>query len=78
MINAQAEIKTVLTSQGKFEEHPESMRPRVFVKVDNGTDIVWYELLQDGFAIPWPKAPNGFDFWMVKAGSISDMNMVRA
>lgn len=79
-----AEIKTAVVSAGKLEEHPESFRPRVFVKIDNGDDIVFYELLQDGYAIPWPKAPTGhpnggmFDFWLVKAANLSDVNMVRA
>jgi len=69
----------VIASEGKFQEHPEAMAPRVFVRVvtafRGGMDCqqeekVVIELLQDGQAIKWPRVPDkktcGFDFWLIE------------
>ena len=50
--------QTVNASEGQFEEHPESYRPRVFVAENpdcKDAELVHevYELLTDGQAIPW-------------------------
>ena len=79
-------------SDGQFEEHPESYRPRVFVAVtkvvgEDGDGLPEYspevyELLTDGQAISWDCLPQkeccGFDFWTVYADSIHDITMTRA
>jgi hypothetical protein len=71
------EIKTVLTRNAQFEEHPEAYRPRVFVTILSRETSDWMgeydyqksyiELLQDGQAVTWPSLPNretcGFDYW---------------
>ena len=49
-------VKTVLCAAGKFEEHPESYSPRIFVRVMNPT-IRHYELLQSGWILDWPSLP---------------------
>lgn len=61
----------VVTSDGLFQEHPESYRPRVFVTVVEslGTSSV-IEILQDGEAVSWPRLPDpmtcGFDYWDIR------------
>ena len=83
--------QTVNASEGQFEEHPESYRPRVFVAVtkvvgEDGDGLPEYspevyELLTDGQAISWNCLPQeccGFDFWTVYADSIHDLAMTRA
>ena len=79
--------QTVNASEGLFEEHPESYRPRVFVAENpdcKDAELVHevYELLTDGQAIPWGCLPQkeccGFDFWTVYADSIHDITMTRA
>ena len=76
--------QTVNASEGQFEEHPESYRPRVFVAIppDNDETVLEvYELLTDGQAISWDCLPQeccGFDFWTVYADSIHDLAMTRA
>ena len=77
--------QTVNASEGQFEEHPESYRPRVFVAIppDNDETVLEvYELLTDGQAISWDCLPQkeccGFDFWTVYADSIHDITMTRA
>lgn len=79
-IGAQLKQNVVLTSAGRFEEHPEAYRPRIFVKTEHGSAKT-YELLQDGQAVIWPKPPVketcGFDFWLINAGDVTDMTMMR-
>lgn len=75
MVEMNQEIVTVL--EAKFQPHPESYFPRVFVYVrENQT---WYELLKTGTAIPWKETPegHGFDFWIVDVDYISDFGMYR-
>ena len=76
--------QTVNASEGQFEEHPESYRPRVFVAIKPYNDepvLEVYELLTNGQAISWDCLPQeccGFDFWTVYADSIHDITMTRA
>ena len=79
--------QTVNASEGQFEEHPESYRPRVFVAENpdcKDAELVHevYELLTDGQAIPWGCLPQkeccGFDFWTIYADGIHDITMNRA
>lgn len=75
------------TRDGLFQEHPEALRPRVFVTVmkRQGVEvasycITHYEILQDGQAIQWPGLPKencGFDFWYFIVSDIKDVNMIR-
>lgn len=70
--------ETVNVSETKFQVHPESFLPRVFVYVrENQT---WYELLKTGTAIPWKETPEGrgFDFWICDCDYLSDFGMYRA
>ncbi len=72
------EQEIVVVSKAKFQPHPESYFPRVFVYVrENQT---WYELLKTGSAIPWRETPEGreFDFWIVDVDYLSDFGMYRA
>lgn len=72
----QLKQNTVVTAAGKFEEHPEAYRPRIFVRCPEKC----YEILQDGQAVVWPGVPDkscGFDFWVIKAKDVHDMTMVR-
>ncbi len=67
----------VNVSETKFQPHPESYFPRVFVYVrENQT---WYELLKTGTAIPWKETPagHGFDFWIVDVDYLSDFGIYR-
>lgn len=79
-IAKQAVENAVVVSDGGFQEHPEAFRPRVFVKTEHGGGKC-YEILQDGQAIPWPKAPDaavcGFDFWLINADALKDITMKR-
>lgn len=78
-LGAQLRQNAVLTSAGKFEVHPEAYNPRIFIKTEHGSAKV-YELLMDGQAVIWPTTPNADvigDFWLVHAGSVTDLKMVR-
>jgi hypothetical protein len=71
-----------VASDGNFEEHPESYRPRVFVNTwnwDNPPTSDVYELLTTGQAIPWPSLPKdcGFDYWTLSAPGLGCVKMVR-
>ena len=76
MVEIQREIVNV--SESKFQPHPESYFPRVFVYVRENT--TWYELLKTGIAIPWQESPegHGFDFWICDCDYLSDFGMYRA
>jgi hypothetical protein len=80
VIAQQCVDNTVTASAGKFETHPESYRPRVFVKTEHGAAKT-YELLQDGQAVVWPRLPDketcGFPFWVVNADDLKDITMRR-
>lgn len=69
--------ETVVVAENKFQPHPESYKPRVFIQTNNGRR--YYELLQTGEAIQWTKSPEdrGFDFWIIDTGDISDFGMYR-
>jgi hypothetical protein len=72
-------VHVTLAANDQHEEHPESMRPRVFYSVvqdEGGHGTVFYvrhyEMLQTGYAIPWKTLPEGkFDFlhFIVKSQS---------
>lgn len=67
----------VVVSDAKFEAHPDSYFPRVFVYVrDNRT---WFELLKTGQAIPWKETPEGrgFSFWIADVDYTHDFGMYR-
>ena len=76
--------QTVNASEGQFEEHPESYRPRGFVAIKPYNDepvLEVYELLTNGQAISWDCLPQeycGFDFWTIYSDSIHDITMTRA
>lgn len=86
--------KTVVASDGCFEEHPESYSPRIFIETcsnaeeylrQGGADIVtpiWqvYELLANGQAILQPSFPEdlGFDYWRLYTPTLGQINMIRA
>ena len=79
------EAKTVISSEGGFEPHPEGYTPRVFAAVmpaPDGTEPEnkVYEILMSGQAIPWPCLPilEGFDYWVLYVEHLSDVDMRRA
>lgn len=86
-LTKQIRANVVKTSDGLFQEHPESMGPRVFVTVLDAflgnTTVV--ELLQDGQAVVWPRLPDpmkcGFDYWSITTTPgltrLANVNMVR-
>lgn len=75
-VQAQVAQNVVSVTANRFESHPESYYPRVFVETRE--DKKWYELLMSGQAIPWTKSPEGlFDFWIVDVNRISDFGMSR-
>jgi hypothetical protein len=68
--------QTVNASLGKYEPHPDSYSPRVFVYV-KATDI-HYELLRTGEAVAWPvEPPTGFDFWICDVERLADVGVHR-
>jgi len=68
--------QTVNASLGKYEAHPDSYSPRVFVYVQHND--IYYELLRTGEAVPWPtKIPDGFDFWIADVERLSDLGVHR-
>jgi hypothetical protein len=72
----QVKENVVAVSANRFEAHPESYYPRVFIETRE--DKKWYEILMTGEAIPWTKSPEGlFDFWIVDVNRISDFGMSR-
>lgn len=79
-ISEQLKKNTVVTAFGNFEEHPEAYRPRIFCRTEHGSGKT-YELLQDGQAVVWPKAPDAdkvkFTFWLIDIESLKDMNIKR-
>jgi hypothetical protein len=69
--------ENVIVAEGKYQPHPDSYSPRVFVYVKS-TDI-HYELLRTGEAIPWPvRVPEGFDFWICDVTHLADLGVHRA
>lgn len=77
-VEAQIVANTVRVGDNKFQAHPESYKPRVFVH--NEQDGFYYELLATGEAIPWTKSPaeKGFDFWIIDVQKMNDMGLYRA
>jgi hypothetical protein len=79
-IKQQFKRNVIVASDGLYQEHPEAYRPRVFCHAEQ--DGKTYELLQDGQAIPWPKAPDpktcGFDFWVVEVIRLGNLKMRRS
>jgi hypothetical protein len=68
LLSCEITTETVVATDG-HEEHPESMRPRVFLTVvqnDSRGDIFYarhYEVLATGYVIPWQTLPEGkFDY----------------
>jgi hypothetical protein len=63
-----SENQIVIVPQDGHEEHPESMRPRVFLTVvhEEGEHVDYvrhYEVLQTGWVLQWNSLPEGkFDF----------------
>lgn len=75
-VQEQVAENVVAVAANRFESHPESYYPRVFVETRE--DKKWYELLMTGQAIPWTKSPEGlFDFWIIDVNRISDFGMSR-
>lgn len=69
--------EVVNVSEAKFQPHPESYFPRVFVYVrENET---WYELLKTGSAVPWKETPAGKVkiFWIIDTDYLSDFGFHR-
>jgi hypothetical protein len=64
--------ETVIANEGKYQPHPESYSPRVFVYI-KATEI-FYELLRTGEAVSWvTQAPEGFDYWIIDASHLRDV-----
>jgi hypothetical protein len=80
MATAVMELKqeNVIVAEAKFEIHPESYFPRVFVFVRE--EQVYYELLRTGMAVPWKETPagRGFDFWIIDVDYTRDFGMYRS
>lgn len=77
--NVKVDMEIVIAAEGKFEAHPEAYSPRVFVSVFvsvSDPDKV-YEILTNGWAVPWPCLPDkrtcGFDYWEVYSDSLPNM-----
>jgi hypothetical protein len=87
--NVKVDMDIVVAAEGKFEAHPEAYSPRVFVAImpptgnedgdgvpETAVDKV-YEILTNGWAIPWPCLPDkrtcGFDYWEVYSDCLPNM-----
>jgi hypothetical protein len=87
--NVKVDMEIVIAAEGKFEAHPEAYSPRVFVAImpptgnedgngvpETAVDKV-YEILTNGWAVPWPCLPDkrtcGFDYWEVYSDSLPNM-----
>jgi hypothetical protein len=68
--------QTIKVAENKFEEHPDSYFPRVFIYVREA--VTWYEILKSGAAIPWTAKPEGFPFWIIDTDRLSDLGVHRA
>lgn len=73
-------VEFIETKNGNFERHPESLTPRVFVKVIE-PKYQTLELLASGSALTWPGLPTvrrlvGEDFWVITIETIDCLNIV--
>lgn len=67
-----------IAAVGRFETHPESYFPRIFVHARESKST-YFELLKSGEAIPWGVNPDGkFDFWIVDVDRMADFGVSRA
>lgn len=60
-------------AQPEMTPHPESLRPRVFVR----TSVAVYENLATGEAVEWTSVPDGGNFWQIDVNALADLNFVR-
>lgn len=72
----------VLAKDAKFERHPESLTPRIFVTVWNGDKLQYLELLSSCLAVVWPRLPYVNElketYWAVRVSKLDDLNIHHA